>query len=225
MLGKCLTSLIEQTEKDLQIILVDDGSTDQSLSIAMGYAAKDNRIEVLRQAHSGQSAARNNGLRKAKGEYISFVDADDYIDTDLLRKAAEVIKDADVVQYGFSKVDTSGKILYRKKAKSFYSFTSMCMRLIRRSFIESNELRFVEGQVYEDVIFSWDMWQANPKYVLLPDTGYFYTLNPQSTTSRQHNTHNLFIQLKQHKHSKTLKANIIYLFTVFKLKLHFFFDR
>ena len=82
-LAKCIESLLHQSHSALQIILVNDGSTDKSLSIAQTYATKDERIEVYSlDSNQGQSAARNEGLLHATGEFVSFVDADDYIDSD-----------------------------------------------------------------------------------------------------------------------------------------------
>ena len=81
-LAKCLDSLINQPYSALQIILVNDGSTDNSLAIAQRYAQQDSRITVFSQTNQGQSAARNLGLQYATGEYISFIDADDYVDAD-----------------------------------------------------------------------------------------------------------------------------------------------
>ena len=82
-LAKCIESLLHQSHFALQIILVNDGSTDKSLSIAQTYATKDERIEVYSlDSNQGQSAARNEGLLHATGEFVSFVDADDYIDSD-----------------------------------------------------------------------------------------------------------------------------------------------
>lgn len=85
-LKKCLDSIINQTHKNLEIILVDDGSIDNSGKIADDYAKKDKRIKVLHQKNQGQSTARNNGLRIATGEYISFIDSDDTIDKTFVEK-------------------------------------------------------------------------------------------------------------------------------------------
>lgn len=79
-LDRCLISLIGQTYKDIEIILVDDGSTDGSSELCDKYAAQDNRIQVLHKENDGLSDARNKGLELASGEYILFVDSDDYID-------------------------------------------------------------------------------------------------------------------------------------------------
>ncbi|MDY6407290.1 MAG: glycosyltransferase family 2 protein, partial [Pseudomonadota bacterium] len=81
-LARCLDSACQQTLKDIEIICIDDGSTDDTLNILNEYARKDNRITVLHQENSGQAIARNKGLRVAAGEYIQFLDADDYLDPD-----------------------------------------------------------------------------------------------------------------------------------------------
>ena len=78
-LKKCLDSIINQTYENLEIILVDDGSTDNSGKIIDDYAKKDSRIKAIHQKNAGQSTARNNGIKKATGKYISFIDGDDEI--------------------------------------------------------------------------------------------------------------------------------------------------
>jgi glycosyltransferase involved in cell wall biosynthesis len=123
-LAKCIESLINQDYPHLQIILVNDGSTDRSLEIASEYAAKDNRIEVHSQdRNQGQSIARNIGLQQAKGEYVSFVDADDYIDSDFYSYMLKHIGNLDCVQIGYRRVTNNGKVLIKKLPKHFYQFT------------------------------------------------------------------------------------------------------
>ena len=85
-LQRCLESLLCQTEQDLQIILVDDGSTDGSYTIAHSFAARDTRILLLQQPHAGQSAARNLALQHAQGEFLAFVDADDTLEPEWCEK-------------------------------------------------------------------------------------------------------------------------------------------
>ena len=79
-LRECLDSIINQTFRDIEIICVNDGSTDKSLEILKEYALKDNRIKVITQGNKGQSVARNIGLNNASGKYITFIDSDDYLD-------------------------------------------------------------------------------------------------------------------------------------------------
>ena len=85
-LKECLDSVVHQTLQDIEIICVDDGSTDASMDILQKYAQKDERFRILEQQHLGGGAARNLGLKEAEGEYLSFLDSDDYFELDMLQK-------------------------------------------------------------------------------------------------------------------------------------------
>ena len=211
-LPACLDSLLGQTVRDLQIILVDDSSTDGSLAVAQRYAAQDTRIEIYVQSHAGQSAARNKGLTYAKGDYIAFVDADDAIDTNWCETMLQAIEGVDYVQSGYN--DT--KIPCHR-----YQFTSPCMRLYRRSAIE--KLRFTEGMIYEDVIWSVDLWMRNVRCRRIRYGGYYYRANPHSTTSRRHPEaeQHVFAELKKRVPQADHKGKMILLYTIIRLKLHF----
>lgn len=110
-LEKCIDSILAQTEENIEIILVDDGSTDNSGIICQEYATMDVRIKLIRQVNSGVSAARNNGIKNASGEYIGFVDSDDWIEPNmyeaLLKRADET--NADVVMCDATTVYNNGK--------------------------------------------------------------------------------------------------------------------
>ena len=211
-LPACLDSLLGQTVHDLQIILVDDGSTDGSLAVAQRYAAQDTRIEIYVQSHAGQSAARNKGLSYVKGDYLAFVDADDTIDVNWCAILLQAIEGVDYVQSGYN--DT--KIPCHR-----YQFTSPCMRLYRRQVIE--DLRFVEGMIYEDVIWSVDLWMRDLPYRRIRYGGYHYTANPHSTTSQRHPEaeQRVFAELKKRLPQADRKGKMILLYTIIRLKLHF----
>lgn len=109
---RCLNSVIQQTYKDLQIILVNDGSTDKSPEICNKYAKIDNRINVINKKNEGPNVSRNEGLKVANGDYIAFVDADDYIDKNMFEVLInEANNGVDVIQCGYRKVSTTGEIL------------------------------------------------------------------------------------------------------------------
>ena len=89
-LKQCMDSVVGQTLKDIEIICVDDGSTDGSLDILREYAAEDNRIQIIEQKNAGAGAARNNGMRHATGKYLSFLDSDDFFEPRMLEKAYDL---------------------------------------------------------------------------------------------------------------------------------------
>lgn len=161
-LPRCLESIINQTYRDIEIILVDDGSPDQSGKICEKYAEIDNRIRVFRTENRGLSAARNFGIKKANGQYIGFVDSDDWIEPDmyevLLKTAQET--DSDIVQCGYYEEDglTSKKVV--PIAKTYTS--EEALRALLENEICSGvwsklwknecffEKGFPEGHVFED---------------------------------------------------------------------------
>lgn len=214
-LSACITNLVCQSEKDLQIILVDDGSTDRSLAIAQEWAAKDARLEVYHQPNAGQSVARNLGLKYAKGEYIAFVDADDAIEQDWCEKHMAAINGVDYVQSGYTRNGV------QKTPSSIHQFTSPCMRLYRREAIA--QLRFPEGMIYEDVLWSVDLWLSGATCRIIRYDGYHYTTNPESTTSRPHPEDQkiLFCALRERYKNATLRGKLIIAYTICRLKIHF----
>lgn len=214
-LSACITSLVCQTEKDLQIILVDDGSTDRSLAIAQEWAAKDARLEVYHQPNAGQSAARNRGLKHAKGEYVAFVDADDAISQDWCEKHIAAIKGVDYVQSGYTRNGV------QKTPSSVHQFTSPCMRLYRREAIA--QLRFPEGMIYEDVLWSVDLWLSKASCRVIRYNGYHYTANPESTTAHSHpEAQKRVLQaLRAKRKGASMRGKFIIAYTICRLKLHF----
>lgn len=182
-LRQCLDSLIAQTVTDWEAILVDDASGDESAEIAAGYVKKDARFLLLQQPkNQGQSAARNRGLAQARGEYVAFLDSDDWWDQDYLEQHLAAINGCDVIQSGYRRERGKGYIHEKKTPWHKWQFTSACMRLYRRSAIEG--LRFEEGTFYEDVLWTVDLLQRRPKIRMTKYIGYNYRLNPNSTTSK-----------------------------------------
>ena len=219
-LEQCIRSLVQQTETDLQIILVDDGSTDHSRPIAETFAKQDERIILLQQPHAGQSAARNRGLQHATGEYIAFVDADDSLEQDWCKKHLQAIADVDYVQSGYKRIQNS-EFSSQKTPLHRLQFTSPCMRLYRREAITG--MQFTEGMIYEDVVWSVDLWLRDLRYHRIPYAGYRYTLNPRSTTSQRHPEaeQRVFAELKKRMAQANRKGKIILIYTIIRLKLHF----
>lgn len=174
-LRSCLNSIIGQTHQNLEIILVDDGSPDQCGAICDEYAAKDKRIIVIHKENTGAGAARNIGLKRAKGKYISFLDADDMYRLDALAKAyaRAVACDADIVIFGSKIIDQAGNYLYEKSLNTdplpngdifsakevpghLYQITGCdpWNKLFRREFVLSRDIRFQTLRTANDLYFT-----------------------------------------------------------------------
>lgn len=172
-LPKCIESIIYQTYRDLEIILVNDGSPDHCLQIAERYAEKDDRIKVISQDNGGLSAARNTGLSAATGEYVSFIDSDDWIEPDMFEELVSYIHryPADIVcfrlqfdnlvlnkqtVYGrtFDCVELVGDTILKDTLLVKNIPTAVWAKIYRRDFLLHNQLWFEPGIVNEDTLFS-----------------------------------------------------------------------
>jgi len=189
----CIDSVISQTYRDLQIILVDDGSPDRCGEICDGYAEKDGRITVIHKENGGLSDARNAGIEAARGDYITFVDSDDMIDrryTEVLVKTIEDY-DADVVQveytYYFKDLGTkrpdvaqepvvmTGDDAFRSLLRRREANEAACAKIYRRHLFE--EIRFPVGRINEDTLTTYKYLLGSRTVVFLPDYLYFYRYN------------------------------------------------
>ncbi len=224
-LNECLLSIQNQTYPHLQVILIDDGSTDQSASIAQQFVEKDTRFQLLRQANAGQSAARNRGIALATGQYISFIDADDYIAPDFYETLLPYTQHAQVVQIGYTTITADGTILRARLPHHKYQFTSASMRLYPTEYLAQHHLLFEEGYIYEDVLFSIDLWLQQPTIAQINYTGYYYRTNPTSTTSTKRDTRPLFRLLSQRQKAANIRGKIIILYTYLRLKAHYLLRR
>lgn len=164
-LGKCLTSVCRQTYKNIEVILVDDGSQDNSLNIARDFSQYDSRIKVVRQSNAGVSAARNTGIEKSTGEYLCFIDADDIVSDDyveyllslVVKYEAEVAVTTGVCYTieSFSKEISANRGSFREELLSSeeatrrmlcYHYPIGCYaKMFKRSFL-GNSCRFILGQ-------------------------------------------------------------------------------
>jgi len=196
-LEQCLLSVINQTLDDIEIICVDDGSTDNSSNILKDYSKKDSRVKVIRQKNAGLGAARNTGLKYVKGEYISFIDSDDWFDEKALEHLyfEAVSKDTDIIifkmktfnedtgevsntfYYDLSAVSeyfTNSTYNYRDFGKKFFEMTvNAYNKLYKRDFLERINLKFPEGYIFEDHTFFFES-MLNAKKVLLSDNYFIF---------------------------------------------------
>jgi len=209
-LRQCLDSVINQTLKDIEIICVNDGSTDNSLKILEEYASKDNRIKVLNQKNSGAGAARNLGMGIAKGVYLSFIDADDFIDPkmyEILYNKIEQTK-TDIVICNFQYVDKDGQIFHNKELELEYNRFEKCgefscethpfevlnrfqhapwNKLFRADFIKENKIKFHELKRANDLFFVRCAMVTARRICCTNDKLIFYRLSDTSLQGTNYN--------------------------------------
>lgn len=188
-LPRCLDSICSQSYQNLEILCVNDGSTDNSAEILAEYAAKDARIKVFTQANAGLSAARNTGLEHATGEWVTGVDSDDYLYPGAYESAVNDISDeVDMVFFGVQEVTEDGtslphNVYFDLPVAGEYPMTpelaaklNVCFvsKLWRRSMLEENKLRFPVGLVHEDEAMFYLAAPYTRKVAICPAMGYAY---------------------------------------------------
>ena len=170
-LRKTLDSLVNQTFKDLEIIIVNDGSTDGSKDIIDEYAKKYDNVKALHLKNGGVSIARNEGIKKASGKYITFLDSDDYIDLDLYEKMySKIKKDTDSVECDFIweyPNDRRYDVLNRDIHPLLAVRAVVWNRLYKKDIITKNNIYFRKGVYYEDIEFCYEIFPylKNNEYV------------------------------------------------------------
>ena len=204
-LAKCIESVLAQTYKNFELILVDDGSTDCSSQICDCYQQKDSRIKVIHKDNGGLSSARNAGLDVSEGKYIYFLDSDDYIEPNLLEETISIMEDkqCDMVSFGMVKEDVHGNhienILYKpanikitkeeermefhlKHLLNYRMGWEACNRIFRCDIIREHGLRFIsERKVFaEDLLFSFTYWLYAESCITLSTYHYHYVQRDSS---------------------------------------------
>lgn len=207
-LDACLTSLEKQTLKNIEVILVNDGSTDGSEAIAKRYADRNDNFTLINRVNGGLSAARNTGLDRANGEYVYFLDSDDY----LLENALETLytkasgEQLDVLKFcAYTFTDSSEELRwasgegyrYRESYPGIYKgmdalqrfldnsnyFPSCCLIFTRRALIEAHGLRFYEGIIYEDNLFHFQLMAFSERVAVMNEPFYCRRIRAGSITS------------------------------------------
>ncbi len=195
--GRMIESLLNQSLSDLEVILVDDGSTDGSAEICDGYVSRDHRVKVIHKANEGVSSARQTGLDTAVGEYVIHADADDYVEAGMLeqlyRKAKE--EDADVVFCDYFIDDLDGNITIRRQQPPFDAsqtlramfdrlYGSCWNKLVRRSCFDKYGICFPVGLNYCEDLLIWAQLFQHPEIRIsyVNRAFYHYVANPNSVT-------------------------------------------
>ncbi len=194
-LFKCVESIRKQTYKKLQIILVNDGSTDSSLAICRSFEELDSRIHIIDKENGGLSSARNRGLDLAKGEYVTFIDSDDYVNDNFVEElyCACLDEAVDMVVSGYKERGEEGEILRCVQFKNAeltakeaiealcYETNFTCYawaKLYKRTLFD--EYRFEEGRLFEDISIMYRLLDSCIKIKIVPLTGYQYLIRKDS---------------------------------------------
>jgi glycosyltransferase involved in cell wall biosynthesis len=200
---KCLISILKQTYRDYEIILVDDGSTDQSGYICDQYAQKDNRIRVIHKRNGGPNSSRKAGIKNAEGEFVSFVDSDDWVESDMYEKLYGVaVSDNTIdicigtylcedenaeVTYPFEKgpegLIAGEEALYEMFTRKYFNW-SLCDKIYRRSLFEDVSFWDKANSYGEDTVANWDLFRRARKIYYKPVAGYHYVNNSESMIHR-----------------------------------------
>lgn len=211
-LDRCMESLLNQTLKDIEIIMVDDGSPDNCPQMCDEYAKKDSRVKVVHKKNAGLGFARNSGLDIATGEYVAFVDSDDYIDLGMYEKLYKtaIENNNEAVFCAFKCEFSPNRFIEYKECDTYTEYTraemnelvldfiaappyckseiihdmSVWHSVYKRSVIENNKIKFISERDYvsEDIPFQIDFLECCNKVAFIPDVFYVYCYNGGSLT-------------------------------------------
>jgi len=202
-LSDCMNSLINQTYGDIEIICVNDGSEDNSLGILESFAQNDGRIKIINQENKGVSAARNTGLENATGEYVLFVDSDDWLEINACEKINSVIApDIDIVFCNGNTRNANGSVVVLQennpvldKKNNFFEYIEECFKSLNlrsvwgkaysREYLKKNNIKFLEDLWFgEDTYFLMCNMCKNPQIYVMEDCLYNYRIYAQNSLSK-----------------------------------------
>lgn len=199
---QCLDSILEQTYTNIELIIINDGSTDNSQNIIEEYKNKFLEIKIINQPNSGVSYARNIGLNNATGEYIMFVDSDDIIAKDYIKQMMDILKknDLDIIKSSFKKFKENPnkytnisfykehyKIINKNEINKIFiettNFNSSCMQLINKKIIDNNKITFENNIGFaEDFLFTYKVFQLANRIGYINNNGYLCRENINSNS-------------------------------------------
>ena len=213
-LVECIESILNQTYTEFELILVNDGSTDNSLEICNQYSKKDDRIKIVNKKNGGLSDARNAGIDVAKGEYIIFIDSDDFINKNMFKIMFDIAKskNADIVQCNYkefynkedikdsSSINNEFKLKELTSIEALYGFydekksgptTVAWNKLYKTALFE--DIRYPYGKIHEDVFTTYKLIFKANKIVCTEEKLYYYRQRENSITTRKYNKKRLVV--------------------------------
>lgn len=228
-ISKCVESILYQTFQDFELLLINDGSTDNTLEVCREYEEKDSRIKVFTHSNKGVSYTRNRGIKLAQNELLLFIDGDDFIKEDYIERLVKGYEEGAWTICGMinvrAGVEKENENFYRLLNQfpervinkeeflyllKFYSYSSPCARIYSKSIIAENKIVFPEDISYqEDLIFNMEYSKYIERVYLLDYFGYYYIEHSVSSTGRYHHNFNhidlLYNELKRYVISETDK--------------------
>ncbi len=190
-LKRCVDSILSQSFKDFELLLIDDGSTDGSLQIMKEYEEYDKRVRIFSNKNQGPALTRNFGIDMAKSDYLMFIDSDDYIDQGYLADYYNAVSQSNVdIAIGGYKRVIGEKTTYTLRLKqgefSKYVVTGPVCRIIKKEFLNDNNIRFLDTNSSEDVYFNLMIYNKTEKIKIIDNVGYNYFYNANSLSNTAH---------------------------------------
>ena len=202
-LPQCLDSIVGQTLRDIEIIVINDGSKDSTLDIIKSYAARDDRIKVIDKENEGYGKSMNRGLDAATGEYVGIVESDDWVDTDMFENLVKIADEnnVDVVKSNFYRYTTTGgekNVKYNslpdwntncvinphEKTAIFFSSPAIWSAIYKRDFLVKNNIRFLEspGASFQDTGFNFKVFACAKRAWLTPHAWLHYRCDNENSS-------------------------------------------
>lgn len=210
-LDKCLYSICCQSYVDFEVLLIDDGSTDGSANICKKYCDMDSRFQYYYQEHKGVSSVRNYGLKLARGEWISFIDSDDWIGTEFLNAMWKEAQHshADIVVSGYERVDDEGKCLKKDVFDDAILSSGQALLMVCKNIIADyvwnkifrkelwDNIHFPEDRVYEDILVMYRVFMCAKRVSVISTCQYYYLLHLDSIVATKKFLFDNFYALKE----------------------------
>lgn len=205
-LSQCIDSIINQSYRNLEVILIDDGSTDSSGTICDYYETRDKRIRCFHKKNGGLSDARNYGIRKSTGTFLAFVDSDDFVNCSYIEKMMQIMREklCDIVQCSYERVYADGKrvccpqyslmtdgesVQYRLYDKKYVPepFDIAWNKLYKRQLFY--DIAYPVGRLHEDMATTYKIFYGANKIAVIPDVLYYYRIREGSITQVENPKH------------------------------------
>lgn len=186
---KCVQSILLQSFTNFELLLINDGSKDHSLSVLEKLEQKDTRIRIVNQENRGVAKTRNLGIQLASADYIMFIDNDDFIETDYIETFYnEIVKEKlDVVIGGYKRINSESKILHEEVLRdtewSKYIIVAPWARIYRRDFLLEKNIQFFDYGIGEDVVFNLLAYSKTKNVGIIPYVGYYWFYNAKSVSN------------------------------------------